>query len=76
MPELDNTARTELEAAAFRRLVSHLRERTDVQQRIATLNNERSAWVSQQNPTASTLGDGLKVAVQAQATAAGFTIAP
>jgi len=31
MPELDNTARTELEAAAFRRLVSHLRERTDVQ---------------------------------------------
>ncbi len=31
MPELDNTARTELEAAAFRRLVQHLRERTDVQ---------------------------------------------
>lgn len=52
------------------------RERTDVQQRIATLNNERSAWVAQQNPTATTLGDGLKVAVQAQATAAGFTIAP
>ncbi len=30
-PELDQAARTELEAAAFRRLVQHLRERTDVQ---------------------------------------------
>ena len=29
--ELDETTRTELEAAAFRRLVQHLRERTDVQ---------------------------------------------
>jgi hypothetical protein len=28
---IDNTTRTELEAAAFRRLVGHLRERTDVQ---------------------------------------------
>ena len=28
---MDNTTRTELEAAAFRRLVGHLRERTDVQ---------------------------------------------
>jgi len=28
---LDDTTRTELEAAAFRRLVAHLRERTDVQ---------------------------------------------
>lgn len=28
---LDDRTRTELEAAAFRRLVSHLRERTDVQ---------------------------------------------
>ncbi len=28
---LDDTTRTELEAAAFRRLVEHLRERTDVQ---------------------------------------------
>lgn len=28
---MDNTTRTELEAAAFRRLVKHLRERTDVQ---------------------------------------------
>ncbi len=28
---LDDKTRTELEAAAFRRLVSHLRERTDVQ---------------------------------------------
>ena len=28
---MDETTRTELEAAAFRRLVSHLRERTDVQ---------------------------------------------
>ena len=29
--EIDETMRTELEAAAFRRLVGHLRERTDVQ---------------------------------------------
>ncbi len=29
--ELDEATRTELEAAAFRRLVAHLRERTDVQ---------------------------------------------
>ena len=28
---LDDKTRTELEAAAFRRLVAHLRERTDVQ---------------------------------------------
>ncbi len=28
---MDDRERTELEAAAFRRLVSHLRERTDVQ---------------------------------------------
>ena len=31
VPELDKATQTELEAAAFRRLVSHLRERTDVQ---------------------------------------------
>ena len=31
MPELEVATRTELEAAAFRRLVEHLRERTDVQ---------------------------------------------
>ncbi len=31
MTEIDNTMRTELEAAAFRSLVAHLRERTDVQ---------------------------------------------
>jgi hypothetical protein len=31
MSELTKEQRTELEAAAFRRLVSHLRERTDVQ---------------------------------------------
>ena len=31
MSELDEKTRTELEAAAFRRLVAHLRERTDVQ---------------------------------------------
>ncbi len=31
MPEFDDTTRTELEAAAYRRLVEHLRERTDVQ---------------------------------------------
>lgn len=30
-PTLDDATRTELEAAAFRTLVSHLRERTDVQ---------------------------------------------
>jgi hypothetical protein len=30
-PEIDDRTRTELEAAAFRRLVEHLRERTDVQ---------------------------------------------
>ena len=31
MPSFDDKTRTELEAAAFRRLVEHLRERTDVQ---------------------------------------------
>ncbi len=31
MTEIDISTRTELEAAAFRRLVGHLRERTDVQ---------------------------------------------
>ncbi len=31
MTELDDTMRTELEAAAYRRLVQHLRERADVQ---------------------------------------------
>jgi hypothetical protein len=31
MPDLDERTRTELEAAAFRRLVQHFRERTDVQ---------------------------------------------
>jgi uncharacterized protein len=30
-PDFDEKTRTELEAAAFRRLVQHLRERTDVQ---------------------------------------------
>jgi uncharacterized protein len=30
-PELDERTRTELEAAAFRRLVQHFRERSDVQ---------------------------------------------
>src|SRR6185312_15433506 len=30
-PQIDENTRTELEAAAFRRLVQHLRERTDVQ---------------------------------------------
>jgi len=30
-PTLDDATRTELEAAAFRTLVAHLRERTDVQ---------------------------------------------
>ncbi len=31
MSEIDKKSETELEAAAFRRLVAHLRERTDVQ---------------------------------------------
>lgn len=31
MPEIDPATRTELEAAAFRRLVEHLRARSDVQ---------------------------------------------
>jgi hypothetical protein len=31
MTEIDDKMRTELEAAAFRRLVEHLRQRTDVQ---------------------------------------------
>jgi hypothetical protein len=31
MADLDEHTRTELEAAAFRRLVAHFRERTDVQ---------------------------------------------
>ena len=31
MTELDDKTRTELEAAAYRRLVAHLRERTDLQ---------------------------------------------
>ena len=31
VPEMDKQTQTELEAAAFRRLVQHLRERTDVQ---------------------------------------------
>ncbi len=31
MAEIDERTRTELEAAAFRRLVAHLRDRTDVQ---------------------------------------------
>ncbi|MBU6498329.1 MAG: DUF1244 domain-containing protein [Rhodospirillales bacterium] len=30
-PDIDPATRTELEAAAFRRLVAHLRERSDVQ---------------------------------------------
>lgn len=37
MTELDDKTRTELEAAAFRRLVAHLRARTDVQN-IALMN--------------------------------------
>ena len=31
MPDIDDATRTELEAAAYRRLVEHLRQRTDVQ---------------------------------------------
>jgi len=37
MTELDDATRTELEAAAFRRLVAHLQARTDVQN-IALMN--------------------------------------
>ncbi|UOK72885.1 DUF1244 domain-containing protein [Ancylobacter polymorphus] len=37
MTDLDNATRTELEAAAFRRLVAHLQARTDVQN-IALMN--------------------------------------
>ena len=37
IPEMDPATQTELEAAAFRRLVSHLRERADVQN-IALMN--------------------------------------
>jgi hypothetical protein len=51
------------------------RERSEVQGRIAKLGAERSAWVAQQKPNAKTLGDGLRTAIQAQAQAAGFTIA-
>ncbi len=31
LPDIDHNTRTELEAAAFRRLVAHFRQRTDVQ---------------------------------------------
>lgn len=31
MPDIDDKTRTELEAAAYRKLVEHLRKRTDVQ---------------------------------------------
>lgn len=31
LPDIDETTRIELESAAFRRLVEHLRQRTDVQ---------------------------------------------
>lgn len=31
LPDIDDATRTELEAAAFRKLVEHLRKRTDVQ---------------------------------------------
>ncbi len=52
------------------------KERSAIQRQIATLNQERTAWLATQNPTASTLGDGLKKAVQDQAQAAGFTVTP
>lgn len=52
------------------------RERSEVQARIAKLGTERSVWVATQKPDAATLGDGLRAAVQAQAQAAGFTVAP
>ena len=53
-------------------------ERDALQARIAKLSAERGTWVASQqlSSTAATLGDGLKAAVQAQAQAAGFTVAP
>ena len=51
-------------------------ERDTIQARIATLSRERNAWLATQQTAAPTLGDGLKAAVQGQAAAAGFTIAP
>lgn len=51
-------------------------ERDALQAHIAKLSAERGAWIASQQPTATTLGDGLKAAVQAQAQAAGFTVAP
>ena len=56
-------------------VVAKSAERARIQQQIATLAAERSAWVAKQQPTANTLGDGLKAAVQAQAAAAGFSVA-
>jgi uncharacterized protein len=44
MTEIDNTMRTELEAAAFRSLVAHLRERTDVQNLAGFCRNCLSRW--------------------------------
>lgn len=53
-------------------------ERDALQARITKLSAERGTWVASQqlSSTASTLGDGLKAAVQAQAQAAGFFVAP
>jgi hypothetical protein len=52
LPAMDERTRTEIEAAAFRRLVAHLQERTDVQN-IELMNlagfcrNCLSKWYSQ-----------------------------
>jgi hypothetical protein len=48
--QMDETTKTEIEAAAFRRLVEHLRERTDVQnidlmERAGFCRNCLSTWV-------------------------------
>jgi len=51
-------------------------ERDALQAQIAKLSTERGVWVASQQTTATTLGDGLKAAVQAQAQAAGFIVAP
>jgi uncharacterized protein len=60
-PDLDPATRNELEAAAFRRLVAHLRERTDVQN-IDLMNlagfcrNCLSRWYREE---AATMGIGM-----------------
>ena len=52
-------------------------ERQQIQTAIATISQERAAWIASQSPTgAATLGDGLRAALTTQANAAGYTVAP